>query len=372
MNYRVLTTLLLVASLAYVAPMHAGDGHDHGESATAAATGGPKRQPDGSVFLPKPAQRQLAIRTMVTTEAELPRTVELGGKVVMDPNAGGRVQPTMAGRIEPGPRGLPSAGQSVRKGEVLAYVIPSSGQIERANQTAQIAELRATKSLAEKRLARQKDLADTIPRKEIDATESEIVSVSARITALSGGLNNRDTLVAPVSGVIATANVVAGQVVDARELLFEVVDPSRLRIEALAFDSAIANDVGNASVAVGDKRVALTFIGATRSLREQALPLAFRASEPTLAAFAGFVIGQPVRVFVQSKTKVKAIAVPAASLLKNPSNQIIVWIKTAPERFEPRVVTTEPLDGVTVAVTSGLKVGDRVGTQGASLINQVR
>ena len=372
MNYRAIAIQIALASLASIAPTYAGDGHDHGDSAPVAGSSGPQRQPDGSVFLPKPAQRQLGIRTMVTTETELPRTVELGGKVVMDPNAGGKVQPTMAGRIEPGPRGLPSAGQSVRKGEVLAYVIPSSGQIERANQTAQIAELRATKSLAEKRLTRQKDLADTIPRKEIDATESEIVSVGARINALSGGLNNRDTLVAPVSGVIATATVVAGQVVDARELLFEVVDPSRLRIEALAFDSAIANDIGSASVAVGDKRVRLTFIGATRSLREQALPLAFRASDPTATTFAGLAIGQPVRVFVQSKTKLQAIAVPAASLLKNPSNQIIVWIKTAPERFEPRVVTTAPLDGVTLAVTSGLKVGDRVATQGASLINQVR
>jgi multidrug efflux pump subunit AcrA (membrane-fusion protein) len=47
-------------------------------------------------------------------------------------------------------------------------------------------------------------------------------------------------------------------------------------------------------------------------------------------------------------------------------------VKTAPERFEPRVVTTAPLDGVRVAVTSGLQAGDRVATQGATLINQVR
>ena len=35
-------------------------------------------------------------------------------------------------------------------------------------------------------------------------------------------------------------------------------------------------------------------------------------------------------------------------------------------------VTTEPLDGVNAAVTSGLEPGDRVATQGATLINQVR
>lgn len=364
-----ITFTLPLLALVVTSPAIAGEGHDHGDSGQAANANGPQRQPDGSVFLPKPAQRQLGIRTMLAVQAELPRTVELAGKVMMDPNAGGKVQPTVAGRIEAGPRGLPSPGQRVRKGEVLAHVIPSSGQIERSNQNAQLAELRSTKVLAEKRLARQKELIDTIPRKELEATENEITSITARIGALSGGLSNRETLVAPISGVIASANAVSGQVVDARELLFEIIDPMRLRIEALAFDPVIASDIGAASVAIGETRAALSFVGATKSLREQALPLLFKASDAALSALA---LGQPVRVFVQSKTRVNAISVPASSLMKSPSNQTIVWVKTAPEKFEPRVVMTEALDGVAVAVTAGLKAGDRVATRGATLINQVR
>ena len=366
---QLLTSALLPAALMLSSPLMAGDGHDHGDSSAASNASGPQRQPDGSVFLPKPAQRQLGVRTMLTTAADLPRTVELAGIVMMDPNAGGKVQPTVAGRIEAGPRGLPSPGQAVRKGEVLAYVIPSSGQIERSNQAALIAELRGSKALAEKRLARQKELADTIPRKEIEATENEIASLTARASALGGGLSNRDTLLAPISGIIASANVVSGQVVDARELLFEVIDPTRLRIEALTFDVALAADIGAATVAIGDKRAALTFVGATRTLREQALPLLFKANDASLASLA---IGQPVRVFVQSKTRVNAIAVPASSLMKSPANQTIVWVKTAPEKFVPRVVMTEVLDGVSVAITSGLKAGEHVATRGATLINQVR
>ncbi len=257
----------------------------------------------------------------------------------------------------------------MRKGEVLAYVVSSAAPIERSNQAAQLAELRAAKSLADKRVARLKELADTVPRKDIEAAESEAASLGARVAAVSGGLFNREALVAPVSGVIASASAVAGQVVDARELVFEVVDPTRLRIEALAFDAALAANIGSATLAVGDQRVPLVFVGAARSMREQALPLGFRAQGATLNSLA---VGQPVRVFVQTRDKVQGIAVPVASLLKNPANQTIVWVKTAPERFEPRTVTAEPLDGVSVAVTSGLKAGDRVATQGATLINQVR
>ena len=179
----------------------------------------------------------------------------------------------------------------------------------------------------------------------------------------------RQPLVAPVAGVIASASVVAGQVVDARELLFEVVDPSKMRVEALAYDVELASSIASASVAVGTERVALRFVGAARSLREQALPVTFHAEGPALVRLA---VGQPVRVFVQTTTTVPAIRVPGAALVKNPANQSSLWVKTAPEKFEPRVVTLEVLDGVSIAVTSGLKPGDRVVVEAASLLNQVR
>ncbi|MDO9359209.1 MAG: HlyD family efflux transporter periplasmic adaptor subunit [Polaromonas sp.] len=357
--------ILLVAT----APASAGPGHSHGDEAPVASGNGPARQPDGSVFLPKPAQRQMAVRTLISESASVSRATLLSGKVVMDPNAGGKVQALMAGRLEAGPRGLPALGQAVRKGEVLAYVLPSAAAIERSNQAAQAAELGASRSLAEKRLARLRELADTVPRKDIEAAESEVASLGARMAAVNAGLSARDALVAPVSGVIASAHAVAGQVVDARELLFEVVDPGRLRIEALAFDAAVAADIGGAFMAVNGQRVELVFTGASRSLREQALPLGFRVQGQALGQLA---LGQPVEVVVQSRSSFNGIAVPAAALMKNPANQTVVWVKTAPERFEPRVVTTAPLDGTRVAVTAGLKAGDRVATQGASLINQVR
>jgi len=367
--------LLLLLAIFLSAPVWAADDHDHDHdrdhvnAASFGPSNGPTRHPDGSVFLPKAAQRQLTIRTLVAQEAELGRTVELAGRVVMDPNAGGKVQATTSGRLEAPGRGLPALGQAVRKGEVLAYVTPTSTPIERSNQMAQLAELRASRALAEKRLARLRELSDTVPRKEIEAVQAEVASLGARASAIAGGLNGRDALVAPVSGVVSSAHAVAGQVVDARELVYEIVDPSRLTIEALAYDAAVGANVGDAALAVGEERVPLTFLGAARSLREQALPLTFRAQGQALA---GLAVGQPVKVFVQSKSKVKGIAVPASSLMKNPSNQTIVWVKTAPERFEPRVVTVEPLDGVNVTITSGLKAGERVATQGATLINQVR
>ena len=366
------TPLLTVVSLLLTlgtAPVHADEGHNHGDAPAAINSNGPQRLPDGSVFLPKPAQRQIGVRTLAVEEAELPQTVELNGKVTIDPNAGGRVQALLAGRIEAGPRGLPSPGQAVKKGEVLAYVVPSAGSIERSNQLSQLAELRASQALVRQRVTRLRALADTVPRKEIEAAESELASLGGRIGALGSGLDARDVLVAPVSGVVASVNVVLGQVVDARELLFEIVDPMRLRVEALAYDGALPSNIAGAFVAMGAQRVPLRFIGASRAMRDQAVPLAFATEGGALRTLS---VGEPVKVVVQTRTRVKGAAVAASSLMKNAANQTTVWVKTAPERFEPRVVTTEALDGASVAVTSGLKSGDRVVTQGATLINQIR
>jgi hypothetical protein len=372
MNKKNSSILALALSLAF-APAWAGPGHDHGDAPPAASANGPQRQSDGSVFVPKPAQRQMSLRTVPAEPQALPRALTLNGKVLMDPNAGGKVQPMQAGRLEaPGPRGLPSLGQAVRKGELLAYVVPAASSLERSAQAAQLAELRAARALAEKRLARLKELADSVPRKEIEALESELASLTERVAAVGGGLSGREALLAPANGVIAAANAVAGQVVDARELVFEIVDPARLQVEALAFDAAVAADVASAHVAVGGNAVPLRLVGAARALRDQALPLLFRAEGSGLADLEKLAVGQPLQVVVQTRSQVQGVALASAALQKNPANQPIVWVKTAAERFEPRVVTAQPLDGARVAVTQGLQAGDRVVVQGAVLVNQIR
>ena len=363
-----LNALALACALSLPLFVQAHEGHD--DAPPALSGDSLRRQSDGSVFIPKSAQRQLGLRTLAVAAGEHACAFELAGTVVMDPNAGGKVQAALAGRLEAGPQGLPLPGQSVKKGQVLAYVVPTAGALERSGQLAQQAELRAAQGLAERRLARLRELADTVARKDIEAAESELQSLTARLAAVGAGLRQRDALVAPVSGVIASANAVAGQVLDAREQVFEIVDPARLRIEALAYDPAQAQDVAGASLALpGGQSVPLRFLGAARSLREQALPLSFAGDAQALSQLA---LGQSVRLVVQTRSRVAGLQVPLAALQKNPSNQAIVWVKTGPEQYAPRVVRIQPLDGVHVAVTDGLQPGERVATQGASLLNQIR
>jgi membrane fusion protein, heavy metal efflux system len=346
----------------------AGPGHDHGDEAPAAgASNAPKRQNDGSVFLPKPSQRLLAVRTSIAEETSLPKSVELSGRIVADPSTAGKVQALQAGRIESVGNGLPILGQAVRKGQVLATVRSSVGAIERANQNAAVLEAQTQLELARKRLARLEQLEGSVPQREIEAARSEVQVYTQRSRSLSGSTNSVETLVAPVAGVITAANVVAGQVVDAREVLFEIVDSSRLLIEGMAFDGALAANIAGAQLKNSDAK--LRYTGAARTLREGAMPLLFKMESTTNL---GLAVNQAVQIVVQTREQVKGIALPAAALVKNPSNQDMVWVHTGAEKFEPRVVRFEPLGGERIVVLSGLKAGDRVVTQAAALVNQVR
>ena len=366
--------LSLTAAMAVPSPALAGEGHDHGDAPSAAGGNSPRRLPDGDVFLPKPSQRQLAVRTAPAKEAELPRTVTLMGRVVMDPNAGGKVQPTVAGRVEPGPRGLPNLGQRVTRGEILALVRSSAGSIERANQNASIAELQVARDLAERRLARLNQLEGSVSQREIEQAQADADGARRRLAAVTAREASVEALVAPVSGVIAAANVVAGQVVDAREVVFEIVDPGRQRIEAVAFDPALAPGIGGASAAPQSPQargvsIPLKLVGAGRSQVDGGYPVQFVATGKDVPPLT---VGQPMRVFAQTKARVKGVPVPAGAVVKNASNEDIVWVKEGAERFSPRPVRFEPVDGATVVVVAGLKPGERVVVQAAPLLNQVR
>lgn len=368
----VAVVLLSGASLAIAGPGAHGPGGEHlDEAAGVTAAAGLARLPDGSLNVPKLAQRRMEIRTVLAPETETAATVEMPGRVVMDPNAGGRVQSAHGGRLEAGPGGLPVAGKAVRKGEVLAYVRHHAEPFAVAGQRSQLAEIRAAREIAERKARRLEGLEGTVPRKEIEAARAELASLESRQREIGGSLEAREALVAPIAGVIARADAVAGQIVEAGALLYEIVDPGRVLVEAATADVALANSLGTAGVREASG-VRLEKVGVARSLREGMLPVTFRARSEKPGGALPLAIGQPVTVVAALQDKRKGIVLPAASVVRGASNEPTVFIKVGAERFMPQAVETRPVDAVTVVVVKGLAADNRVVVQGASLLAQIR
>jgi biotin carboxyl carrier protein len=347
-----------------------------GALVTAASAGGapvPHRHPDGAVFLAKPAQHLLDIRTAVTMTVEASPSRELVGRVVPDPNAFGRVQAVRDGRIEAPVEGFPHLGQSVTQGEVLAVLVPTLSIFEEA-------------SLREKLAQIERDMAALVPRADAigqvnpnmpmsDAAAGVLQELQIQSQGLrrqheliKAALEQKIELKAPLAGVIARADVTAGQVVAARDVLFEVVNRREAMVEAFSFAPAGEEIAGASGVTEDGRAVRLVFVGRGRVLRQQAVPLLFRVTEGA----AKLDIGTPVRVLVTAAQRLRGIKLPRAAVQRGFGNLSVVWEHTAPETFVPHIVTLVPLDADSVLVTGGLADGLRVVTAGAQFVNQVR
>jgi cobalt-zinc-cadmium efflux system membrane fusion protein len=363
---------ILAATLTTAALAH--EGEDHGEAAVNAAMPSSdgdiaKRLTDGALFVPKPTQRLLAIRTDVTTSALHRRTIELPGRIIPDPNASGYVQASAGGRLSAPAGGFPRLGTRVNKGDVLAYVTPPLQAIDMSDMRQRQGELDQQISIVERRIARYDTLVQrgAVTQVQLDESRLELQGLKDRRSALDRARVEPEALVAPVSGIVAEMTAIAGQMAQTNTVLFQIVEPTRLWVEALSFDTLTGTQSALAKTS-GGRSLALAYQGAGFADRNQAIPVQFKIEDDT----GGLRAGQFVTVLAATSDEREGIAVPRASVVRTQTGQDLAFEHTSAERFVPRSVRIEPLDGEHVLIITGLTAGARIVTQGAELLDQVR
>jgi membrane fusion protein, heavy metal efflux system len=326
-----------------------------------------QRFPDGAIFVPKAAQRILAIRTIMAKPEEHRRAVTLPGRVIPDPSASGAVQTTVTGRLSPPPGGFPRLGQRVKAGETMALVQPAISAADLTTQQQQARELEQNIALLQRRLERLRPIANVIARSQIEDAELELKGLTNRRANLDRAPREPERLAAPVDGVIAAAQATPGQVVDVNAVIFQIVNPDRLWIEALTFDALAGAKSATARLNEG-RALKLDYRGTGFADRNQAIPIHFSVDEGT----RGLRMGQLLTVVAETEEVKTGIAVPRTSVVRAGNGQMIVYEHSNAERFMPREVRVEPLDAERVIILSGLEPSKRIVTQGVELLNQIR
>jgi RND family efflux transporter MFP subunit len=366
--------LALVALVATTAYAFAHEGHDHGaEAARAALPAGdtPRRLPDGTVFVPKPSQRLLEVRTAVTKPEAAQKAVSLVGRVIADPNRSGLVQSINGGRIIAAEGGLPRLGQVVRKGDVLALVEQAVPQADRTTISERVGEIEQEIAVAETKLKRVRQLSDrgVAPPSQVTDAETELEGLRRRRDIVRQTRIEPEELRAPIDGTIAAARVVAGQVVGSEDVVFQIVDPKGLWVEALVYGEVDPAKVTGASASAADGTpLNLTFQGFSKTLQQQATIVQFAVENPP----ASLAVGQPVTVTARNGSSVSGIILPRDAVVRGGNGEPVVWRHSEPERFEARPVRTEPFDATRLVVRAGLSDGERIVVRGSELINQIR
>ena len=365
------SVLALTTTLIHAGPGAHGPNGEHLDGSATPSAGGLARLADGTVNIPKLAQRRMGIQTVVAIESETARTIELPARVVVDPNASGRIQTAHGGRIESGPKGLPVLGQKVRKGDVLGYVHHHAEPYALGNQQALLAEVKALRLTAERKAQRLVALEGTVPRKDIEAAQAEAESFITKEKSIGNSLTMREALVAPVTGVISKSELTAGHIVEPKDVLIEVVDPARVMLEATTADATISSSVKAASLQ-GMNGITLSFMGGAKSYREGLLPMVFSVKSHNPQTPLPLAIGQPVTVVAQLPQQIKGIVLPAQALSKNATNEPVVWVKLSAERYLQQPVQYQTLNASQIVVTQGLSPNNRVVVQGAAMMSQIR
>lgn len=326
-----------------------------------------QRFADGSLFVPKPTQHILALRTGFTEVWTYPGTVELPARIIPDPNGSGYVQASVAGRLTAPPGGFPRLGTRVVAGEVLALVQPAVGAADVTSQQQQLRELDQQISLIQRRLERYRQISGVIARSQLEDAELELAGLNLRRANLERAPREPERLVAPVSGVIAAVQAIAGQIATPDTVIFQIIDPARYWVEALSFEAHALRENATGRLADG-RSLPLVFRGSGLADRNQAIPVQFEVDADT----SGLRAGQLLTVMAASMDERRGIALPRAAVLRGANGQSIVYEHSGAERFVPREVRAEPLDANHVLIVSGVEAGRRIVTQGAELLNQIR
>ena len=345
----------------------------HGDEDTAAAPAGSgeaaARTADGKLFVPKSVQRIIGVRTVLAVAGDAQPVSSLTGKVVADPGRGGLIQSATGGRIGAPAAGLPIIGQTVRAGQVLAFVEPPLQAVDRAGIARDLSDLDQQIALAANSAARLRRLDGVVPHRQIEEAAITLSGLQRRRAALGKARVAREALVSPIDGVIASSAVRVGQVVAAQTALFEIVDRSRLFVEANLFDRR--------GLAPGAKAVGRTADGTTFDLvfqgaglvdRGRAAPGLFRVS----GAPANLRVGEPITIDAPLGGRVAGVIVPRTALIASSNGLPSVFVKTHAELLEQRGVSSAPVDAGRVALLTNIRPGERVVTTGSELLGQVR
>jgi cobalt-zinc-cadmium efflux system membrane fusion protein len=367
--------ILAIISLALPSTERPALGHEGGHPDDNRVLTGPgdtaRRLPNGQVFVPKPTQRILDVRTTIARQQTAPKTAVMVGRVIANPSRSGLVQSINGGRVIAPSAGLPHIGQSVARGEVLAEIERALAQSDRTTISEKSSEIEQLIAVTEAKLKRLRVLAErgvALQSLVIEA-ELELDGLRRRREVIRETRIEPEVLRAPIDGVIAMSRVVSGQVVQGQDVLFQIVDPASLWVEAFDYGDSDPTTLKHATaVGTANRPMKLSFQGWSRALQQQATLIQFSITDPPLS----IRVGQPVTVTAEQSDTITGVIISRDAVVRGGNGEAIVWRQIEPEHFEPRPVRIEPFDATHALIAAGVAPGDHVVVRSAELINQIR
>ncbi|HQN64658.1 MAG TPA: efflux RND transporter periplasmic adaptor subunit [Methylophilus sp.] len=264
-------------------------------------------------------------------------------------------------------------GAQVKKGQVLARLDAADSRFNVAAATADVRATEANYALAKSEVERQRQLVSKrfITASALDKYEAELKTAEARVNqakaqaAVSGNQSLYTTLVADRDGVITQIRAEPGQVVEAGEVIAQVVDTRQVEVLVAVPESRMAN------VKVGKQ--AMINLWADRSNTYQGTVREIApAADSTTRTFNVRVkfdmpddkvlLGMTAGVRFADITDAEIVVPNSAVTQKN--GQTLVWVVDKSSIANPRPVTIGDFTEQGVAIKQGVQTGEMIAIVG--------
>jgi membrane fusion protein, heavy metal efflux system len=285
------------------------------------------------------------------------------------------------GLLRTGTTGSPKVGDTVTKGQIVAYIAPKLGgdadvaslrlQVDSAGITAEQARVNRERleGLFKIEAIPEKRLRDALAQEKL--AEAELASAQQRLATFSGG-NGGIALKSPIAGRIIAVNAMTGAAVNAGQPIVHIADLKKLWLEARIAENdiarisepsgaffSLAKDGETFSIEVG-KTASLVAFGGMVDASTRTVPAIFEFDNPNGRLQAGM----NVQAYIYTGRSKLGVAVPASTIIDD-GGVSVVYVLRDGENFKRRIVTTGSRDGDWVSVLAGLKADERVVTLGA-------
>ena len=314
--------------------------------------------------------------------AAVPITSELGGRTVAFETS--EVRPQVTGLIR---KRLFTEGGYVRAGQPLFQIDASLYHAAVAEAEANLASAKASAAGAEEKAKRYEPLAKMQAIAEQDYTDALAAARVARAAVAQNAaaletarINLRyTTIAAPISGRIGRSLATPGALVSATQAdplaVVQRLDPIYVDIQQSASElTALRRSLANGSTQPGSTAVRLRLEDGS----DYALPGAVEFSEVTVNEATGTVTlrarfpnpdgvllpGMFVTALFEQAVEPDAMLVPQPAVQRDFDGSAFVYVVGKDNKAQRRKIVTERTAGANWVVSSGLKPGERVITQG--------
>jgi len=342
--------------------------------------------PPGRISFLKETAWATEFATAAVAEREMIPTLRTTGEVRATAGREARITATAHGRVVIEPP-LPVLGDKVTAGQVLARIVPQVENTgDRVTLASDVGQARTELAAAEAQLARSERLwaARTIAERQLEEAKTTVALARGRRDAAQGRLSQFDAgasgrsggrtsfqVRSPLAGTLVAIHTSSGQSVEDGELLFTVVDLSRLWLHADVFEPDVASIEGatrasfrvdgfDAPIAIAPPDGRVVTIGRLVDEKTRTVPIIFELANPDQR----LRIGSFATVWIETGAPASALAIPDTAIVDD-SGRKVAYVQVEGESFERRVLTLGTRSGGWVEVKGGIAKGERVVTLGA-------